>query len=215
MQPSSSDHPIGQQLMAAMRGDSEAADALIERGEPGVQAMLQTRNRGPYPPDRHVIDAARHLTGILMRIARTDPTPLFRLAHHSALQLEDAELSDLVRITQAVSPAHEDSAVDLASTLLEHPNPYVRYHCVRVLLQFPRERTRDLLLGRLRDSSLMVRRRVIHGMTANGFFRTPAALPYLDHLLGERNGNRRGSLLWAEMKTLQRIIQAERPGARV
>ena len=202
---------VSQLLMAAMRGEAGAPEALIELGGVGVQAMLQTRSRGPYPPDRHVIDAARRLSRILHRIARTNPAPLFELARDPLLQLEDAELSDLVRILQEVGAAAEDDTVDLAIGLLEHPNPYVRYHCVRVLLKFPRERARDALLGRLQDSSPMVRRRVIHGMTANGFFRTPAALPRLDALLGAR----RGSLLWAEMKALQRLIQTERPASQV
>lgn len=214
MNDASSDNAISDHLMAAMRGVPGAAEALMALGELGVQAMLQTRNRGPYPPERHVIDAARRLSDILQSMARTDPAPLLALARHPLLQLEDAELADLMRILQMVEAADEDAVVDLALLLLDHTNPFVRYHCVRVLLQFPRERSREPLLRRLQDSSLMVRRRVIHGMTANGFFRTAELLPALDTLLAGRGGGQRASLLWAELKTLQRIIQTERPGAQ-
>lgn len=204
---------IAQRLLATMRGDSGAAGKLLQLGEPALKAMLQTRSRGPYPADLHVIDAAQRLSSVLYQIVHNDPTPLFQLARSAGSELPDAECSDLMRILQEVGPDHEDTAVDVALCLLGHDNPYVRYHCVRVLLKFPRERSRDALLGRLHDCSLMVRRRVIHGMTANGFFRTPETLSELGGLLQRGTPPQRSSLLWAEMKTLQRLIQTERPTA--
>jgi len=201
------------QLMATMRGESKATQELLKQGEKGLRAMLHARSCGPYPDDLHAIDAARRLSEILQQVVQENPNLLFRLIQDTCDALLDAECSDLVRLFQEVTPQHEDEAVDVALSVLGHENPYVRYHGVRILLKFPRECSRDALLRQLRDRSLMVRRRVIHGMTENGFFRTPEVRVALETLLASGTSLQRGSLLWAEMKTLQQLIQSERPAA--
>lgn len=213
METSPVEDAITRQVVATMQGETEAAKQLLAQGQGGIRAMLRTRSRGPYPNDLHVIDAARRLTEVLHEVVQHEPELLFQLAHDAGAELLDAECSDLLRLLQEVRPGDEDSAVDIALSVMEHENPYVRYHGVRILLKFPRERARSALQERLRDRSLMVRRRVIHGMTANGFFRTPEVRAELDKLLASGTPLQRNSLLWAEMKTLQQLIQTERPAA--